>query len=75
MDQLMSESIYSTVTVDGLRLAYSGWGGSGPYIVVLHGLRSSRQNWDSAVSLLRQRWRVLAQDMRGHGDSDTRDND
>ena len=72
--QLMPEPIHSTVTVDGLRFAYSDWGGSGPNIVLLYGLRSSRQNWDLVVPLLRQRWRVLALDMRGHGDSDTPDN-
>ena len=70
MTGLMSEPIESTVTVDGMRLAYSDWGGSGLNIVLIHGARSSRQNWDLVAPLLRRRWRVLAPDMRGHGDSD-----
>ncbi len=69
----MSEPIHSTVTVDGLRLAYTDWGGSGRNIVLLHGLNSSRQIWDMVVRLLGQKWRVLAPDMRGHGDSDKPD--
>jgi pimeloyl-ACP methyl ester carboxylesterase len=74
MSEMTPEPIHSTVIVDGLRLAYSDWGGSGLNIVLLHGARSSRENWDLVAPLLRQRWRVLALDMRGHGDSDTPDN-
>lgn len=62
--------LQSTVTVNGLRLAYTDWGGSDRNIVLLHGLRSSRQTWDMVAPLLRRRWRVLALDMRGHGESD-----
>jgi len=70
MQELTSKSIQSDVLVNGLQLAYTDWGGSGLNIILIHGARFSRQNWDLVAPLLRQRWRVLALDVRGHGDSD-----
>ena len=65
--------IQASVTIGGLSFAYTDWGGSGRPVVLIHGLRSSRYNWELVAPLLRQRWRVLALDMRGHGESEKPD--
>ena len=45
-------------------------GGSGPPLVVLHGLLGSSRNWQSAgVALAERGHRVLAPDLRNHGSS------
>jgi len=56
------------VTVD---LASRELGGSGsPALVVLHGLLGSSRNWQSAGAALAARGpRVIALDLRNHGDS------
>lgn len=56
-------------TPDGTRLAYVEQG-QGPTILLLHGWSSS-MNWFMAnMDALASRYRVLALDFRGHGDSD-----
>ena len=54
----------------GLRLHYRDWGGSGPPILLLHGLSSNTRIWDWTAPLLTDRFRVIALDQRGHGPSD-----
>jgi non-heme chloroperoxidase len=54
---------------DGTRLAYVDEG-SGPPIVFLHGWSSSMNWFGPQVPALSRRFRVLAMDFRGHGDSD-----
>ena len=58
---------------DGAELFYTD-GGSGPPILFLHGLGGSTENWDAQVEHFeRRRYRVIALDMRGSGQSrDTR---
>ena len=56
-----------------LRLAYRDWAGDGPPIVMLHGLASNAHIWDQVASRLAPRFRVLALDQRGHGQSDKPD--
>lgn len=53
---------------DGVSLAYDD-DGSGPAIVLLHGLSMSRRTWDRFVSDLEDRFRVVRLDQRGHGES------
>lgn len=53
-----------------LRLHYRDWGGSGPDLVLLHGLSSSARIWDLTAPVLAERLRVVALDQRGHGLSD-----
>jgi pimeloyl-ACP methyl ester carboxylesterase len=57
----------------GLTLHYRDWGGSGPVILLLHGLASSSRIWDLMAPLLRARGRVVALDQRGHDGSDKPD--
>jgi pimeloyl-ACP methyl ester carboxylesterase len=43
--------------------------GSGPPLVLLHGLFGSARNFGTVQGLLAERWRVLALDLRNHGAS------
>ncbi|MFI5268663.1 MAG: alpha/beta fold hydrolase, partial [Chloroflexota bacterium] len=59
------------VDLDGLRLHYLDWTGSGDTtIVFLHGAALTAHTWDLVCLALRGRFRCLALDARGHGDSD-----
>jgi pimeloyl-ACP methyl ester carboxylesterase len=41
--------------------------GDGPSVVLLHGLGGAARNWGEVVPLLRDRYRVVALDLPGHG--------
>jgi pimeloyl-ACP methyl ester carboxylesterase len=56
-------------TADGTRIAYSE-SGTGPALVLVHGITESRHAWDPIVPALGEHWRVVALDLRGHGASD-----
>jgi len=58
------------VDVNGLRLHYRDWGGSGDLVVLLHGLASNCRFWDLAAPFLTRSFTVVALDQRGHGGSD-----
>jgi pimeloyl-ACP methyl ester carboxylesterase len=47
--------------------------GSGPAIVLVHGLSEDRRTWDPVVALLADRFRCIRLDLRGHGESDDAD--
>lgn len=47
------------------------WPGSGPPIVLVHGISSSGSTWDSLIPLLSERFSPISLDLRGHGDSGT----
>lgn len=49
-------------------LAYSD-DGPGPPVVLLHGFPLSRSMWDAQRGTLGSRYRVIAPDLRGHGES------
>ena len=53
--------------VDGLRMRYLDWGGDGPPVLALHGLASSAHWYDIVAPLLRDRYRIVCPDQRGHG--------
>jgi len=53
----------------GVELAYLDWGGSGPLVVLLHANGFCAATWAPIASALRNRFRVVALDARGHGDS------
>jgi pimeloyl-ACP methyl ester carboxylesterase len=52
----------------GHRVAYR-LAGSGPPIVLIHGITSSSANWETAARILASRYTVLAPDLLGHGAS------
>ncbi len=59
------------VKANGLRIHYLDWGNQNlPAIVMLHGTRSYAHVWDEVASKFADRYRILAVDQRGRGDSD-----
>jgi pimeloyl-ACP methyl ester carboxylesterase len=58
------------VTLRGLRFHYYDYGGEGRPVILLHGLASNARWWLLVAPLLRDRFRVVALDQRGHGRSD-----
>jgi pimeloyl-ACP methyl ester carboxylesterase len=53
-----------------LRLHYADWGNDGaPLLLLVHGGRDHCRSWDWVAERLRDRWHVIAPDLRGHGDS------
>ncbi len=53
--------------VRGRRIRYLDWNGDGPPILALHGLGRSANWYDLVAPLLRDRYRIVAFDQRGHG--------
>ena len=54
-----------------LRLHYVDWGNEGaPALLMIHGGRDHCRNWDWVAERLRDRYHIIAPDLRGHGDSD-----
>ncbi|MEM9621723.1 MAG: alpha/beta hydrolase [Pseudomonadota bacterium] len=58
---------------DGPDLHLLNWGGDGPPVVLLHGGALSAHTWSRLCALVRQDYRCIALDLRGHGDSDWAD--
>src|SRR5258705_175078 len=59
------------ITLHGRRYHYTEWGEpAAPPLVMLHGITTHARTWDDEARLLAARYRVLALDQRGHGDSD-----
>jgi pimeloyl-ACP methyl ester carboxylesterase len=59
-----------TVTLNGLHFHYRDWGDpDAPPLVLLHAYTSHARSWDTAARALADRFRVLALDLRGHGES------
>jgi len=57
------------VDVNGLRIHYVDWGGNGKPFVMVHGLDRVARTFDHLAVRFSPTYRVLAIDMRGHGDS------
>lgn len=55
---------------DGVRIYYDVQG-SGPTVLLSHGYSSTSQMWTKQVEALKDRYRVITWDMRGHGQSDS----
>jgi len=54
-----------------LKLRYVDWGNpDAPPLILLHGGRDHSRSWDWTAQALRDKWHVIAPDLRGHGDSD-----
>ncbi|GIX31696.1 MAG: hydrolase [Porticoccaceae bacterium] len=70
----MSEEIAPTsrrFRSGALELHYLDWGGPDtPPLILLHGIRDHAHSWDRIAPALAARFRVVAPDLRGHGDSD-----
>jgi len=60
-----------TLVLNGQRFHYTEWGApTAPPLVMLHGVTGHARTWDEEAALFASRYRVLALDQRGHGDSD-----
>lgn len=59
-----------TADLDGVKIRYLDNGGTGPVLVCLHGTSMSAHAWGHLAASLRDFYRVIAVDMRGHGASD-----
>jgi pimeloyl-ACP methyl ester carboxylesterase len=57
------------ITVTGLRLHYLDWGGAGAPLIFVHGLDRHAHTFDHIAPHFASRYRVIAVDMRGHGES------
>ncbi len=57
------------VTIHGHRRAYVR-AGSGPVVLLLHGLGCDHTTWDPVIESLSRRYTVIAPDLLGHGQSD-----
>ena len=58
------------VNVDGIRMHYLDWGGDGDVLLFLAGMGCSVHIFDEFAPRFTDKFRVLAMDRRGHGDSD-----
>ncbi len=59
------------ITLNGLRFHYRDWGKEGaPALIALHGLTFTDYAWDTTARGLCDRYRVLALDQRGHGETE-----
>ncbi len=56
---------------DGASIAYEVTG-DGPFVVLVHGITESRRSWDPLTAPLAHDHRVIAVDLRGHGESERR---
>ncbi len=59
-----------TIDRDGVRIFYQE-AGSGEPILLSHGYSATSRMWQDQVEALRQHYRVITWDMRGHGQSDS----
>ncbi len=68
----MAGGVERTVVSDGVRLVVHDFGGFGAPVVLLHGLAGHSGEWDATVEWMREQYRVVAVDQRGHGASERR---
>ncbi|UCC93791.1 MAG: alpha/beta hydrolase [Thermoplasmata archaeon] len=67
----MEGVVSDDIVVDGRRWRYFSSGEPGsPYLLFVHGFRSSARFFRPTMLSLSDRWQVVAPDLPGHGDSD-----
>lgn len=68
----MADVVDELVELRGLRFHYRDWPSTGPGardLVLLHGLSGHARSWDHFAAHMTDRYRVIALDQRGHGES------
>ena len=59
------------ITINNLSVSYSDQGpDDAPVIIFIHGFPLNKSMWDAQVEALKENYRVIAYDIRGHGNSD-----
>jgi pimeloyl-ACP methyl ester carboxylesterase len=58
------------VIVGAMRFHYLDWGGNGHPLLFLHGGGLNAHTWDVVALMLHKRFRCIALDQRGHGESE-----
>ncbi len=58
----------SDITIHGHRITYRS-AGSGPVVLLIHGITGSSSTWDDVIPWLAERYCVVAPDLLGHGSS------
>lgn len=65
-----------TVTINKLAVSYIDEGlKNAPAIIFIHGFPLNKTMWSKQVTTLKENYRVVAYDIRGHGNSETGDDD
>jgi pimeloyl-ACP methyl ester carboxylesterase len=64
-----SDARYVT-SIDGVRIAYEQHGDASPVLVFVHGWSCNRRYWAAQIPEFAKRFRVIALDLGGHGDSE-----
>jgi pimeloyl-ACP methyl ester carboxylesterase len=60
-----------TIALNGLRFHYRDWGDpQAAPLLLLHGYTSHARSWDTMARCMADRFRVLALDQRGHGETE-----
>ena len=67
---VQTEPVDSFVLVNGVGLHVVDWGGSGPALILIHGMGDSPRIFDDLARQLVSDFRVIAYARRGHGFSD-----
>jgi pimeloyl-ACP methyl ester carboxylesterase len=61
----------ATIQLNGLRFHYRDWGNADAQaLLLLHGFTGHARSWDTFAAAMRGRYRVLALDQRGHGETE-----
>jgi hypothetical protein len=60
------------VTVNRVRLNYLDWGGSGPALILIHGMGANPHWFDDLAPAFTDRFHVIAYARRGHGESESK---
>jgi 3-oxoadipate enol-lactonase len=59
------------IAVNNLTVSYNDEGEVGaPVIIFIHGFPFNKSMWDKQIKVFKENYRVIAYDVRGHGDSD-----
>lgn len=59
------------ITINRLTVSYNDYGPeNAPVIIFIHGFPFNKSMWDDQMDLLKDNYRVIAYDIRGHGNSD-----
>ncbi len=67
----MAEAQRKFIEVQGIRLHYLEWGEVGkPDLLLVHGWTSFAPSWNAVADYFKDRFHIIAPDLRGHGESD-----